>query len=321
MHCTSYHCSPRCGEEAVVPSARPPARGRPRPRALRARGRALGGLGALVAVAALLLGACGKDRKALEQQALAAVDRLLPLVERDTKQVRDGLPVGAKKIAPLLDADAGGDLAALQRAIGKARASVDGLAFAKSTFFVFVDPQGVVLRSEADPDLAAGQSLFASVPETKRLADSGAQLVETFGKMPGFRGVQNGADMQWIVGHPVTDDASKLKGAFVTGWSLRNYASYLEEDTRRELVKSAGDTPKAIPLVYLFVVRGNEAFGAPITPDVNAEAVGKLDLVPKAKAGPYTTTIDLEGRSFAVGAKACPALGPEVVLALLYSEV
>jgi hypothetical protein len=282
--------------------------GQPRCRALAA---------ALCCLAALAFtGGCEDRPRLAGEQGLAVVERLLPLVERDTKQVREGIPEGAKKIAPLLDAEPGADLASLQRAIQKARAAVEGLTFAKSTFFVFVEPSGMVVRSEVDPDLAAGQSLTEPVPEAKKLFEPGAKMVELFGRMHGFRGVQNGSDRQWIVGHPVEVDG-KLKGAFVTGWSLRSYAHYLEEDTRRYLVKSQGDKPKAIPLVYVFIVHGGEAFGAPVTPDVNAEAVAKLDPVGKSKTGTFQAELEIEKRAFVVVAKPCPALGPEVAIAAL----
>jgi hypothetical protein len=271
-----------------------------------------------LALAALLLG-CEDKAKIGGERASGLIDHLIPLVERDAKQVRDGIPEGAKKIAPLLEDQPGGDLATLQRAIQKSRAGVQNLAFAKSSFFVFVDPQGTVLRSESDPDLAAGGSLYKDIPEMKKLEDPSATVVEAFGKMHGLRGVQNGQDMQWVVGAPVSNAAGKRLGSFVTGWSLRSYANYLEEDARRFLEKGQGDQIKAAPLVYVFLVRGSEAFGAPVTPDVNADAIGKLDVVTKANAGIFQTKLDIEGRAFVLVAKPCPPLGSEVALAVLYS--
>lgn len=259
--------------------------------------------------------------KLAHQQSTGLLERLAPLIERDTKQVREGLPEGAKKLGELLDDDPGSDLAGLQRAIKKARAAVESLAFAKSTFFVFVDKDGTVLRSETDPDLPAGQSLYEAIPATKKLSDAGTGLLEAYGTMKGLRGAEKGADMQWVVGHPVKNKDGDVSGSFVTGWSLRKYAHYLEEDTRRHLTKSLGDKPKSIPLVYVFVVRGEQAFGAPVTPDVNAEAVGKLDVLSKAKGGVYQATIDVEGRGFVIVAKAFPQLGEGVGLAVLLSPV
>jgi hypothetical protein len=274
----------------------------------------------LVLAAVAMLG-CEDKAKLATQQANELVDRLTPLIERDTQQIRKGLPEGAKKLGGMLDDDPGADLAALQRSIARARAAVEDLAFAKSTFFVFVGKEGTVLRSETDPDLPAGKSLYQAVPGTKKLSEKGTGLFETYGFMHGLRGVQQGPDKQWIVGHPVESSEGEVVGSFVTGWSLRKYAHYLEEDTRRHLTKSLGEKSKAIPLVYVFVVVGDEAFGAPVTPDVNAEALVKLDVMSKAKGGALQTSIDVDGRDFIVVAKPFSQLGDNAGLAIMLSPV
>jgi hypothetical protein len=76
--------------------------------------------------------------------------------------------------------------------------------------------------------------------------------------------------------------------------------------------------------VYVFIVKGNEPFGAPVTPEVNAEALAKLSLGDKAhkgdpKAG-YQDFVEVEGRKFAIAAKPCPSLGKDVALAMMVSE-
>ncbi|MBI4700014.1 MAG: hypothetical protein HY744_02420 [Deltaproteobacteria bacterium] len=270
-----------------------------------------------------LLGACEDKGRLAQQKASAAVERLPPLVERDVGQVRGGLPKGAEELGKRLGDDPGADPAGLQRAIQAARAAVKDLAFAKSTFFLFVDSSGTVLRSEEDPDLPAGKSLTQAIPAMKKLSEPGAGLLEAWGYMEGLRGVNKGADHQWVVGHPVKGKEGKLLGGFVTGWSLRKYAYYLEEDARAELIRKLGEEQKAkaIALTYVFVVKGGQAYGAPVTPDVNAEAVTKLDLAAKVKAGPFRTTLEIEGRSFALEARACKPLGDDAALAVLLSEL
>ena len=119
------------------------------------RRRSLGAL--FVALALAGLPGCRDKTKEVEAKALPAVDALLPLVERDTKQIRDGLPKGAEILTKQLDSDPGDDREGVRRALEKARAGVPDLAVAKGTFFVFVAPSGVVLRGESDPDLAADQ--------------------------------------------------------------------------------------------------------------------------------------------------------------------
>ena len=274
---------------------------------------------ALACVALAWGGGCKNDDKIGQQKADAALERMLPLVARDTKQVRDGLPTGAVELGKLLPRDPGADLEGLRRALQKARSSVRDLAYAKSTFFIFVDTAGVVQRSEGEPDLAAGKSLLQAVPETKKLADPAADLVELYGYMEGLRGVNKGSDLQWMVGHPVMVD-DKLVGSFVTGFSLRLYAKFLEDDLRFQLSQEQEKTTKAIPLMYVFIVRGDGAYGAPITPDVNADALVKLELPAKVASGPYAGALDVEGRHFVVAARPCPELGDGVGLAIMLSE-
>ncbi len=272
-------------------------------------------------VVSLVSAGCEDKHKTLAPHATTALERLVPLVARDVEQVRTGLPTGATELAKRLDTDPGADPAGLQRAIVRARAAVRSLDFSKSTFFMFVDPQGMVVRSQVDPDRPAGRSLYAAIPAMKKLSEPQAALVEAFGKMKELRAVQNGPDIQWVVGYPVKDSAGKLQGSFVTGWSLRHYAKVLEDLTRAHLSKTLGDDTKAAPLAYVFVVKGAEAFSAPVTPEVNAEAVAKADLVAKTKNGRLHTLIEIDRRRFTLVAERCPAFGDDVALALLITPL
>ncbi|MCC6525791.1 MAG: hypothetical protein IT373_24300 [Polyangiaceae bacterium] len=276
-------------------------------------------VGLTVAALAAGLGCKGDDKKATAK-ADSIVERLLPLVERDTKQVRDGLPQGAAELARLLPSDPGADLEGLRRALQKTRGSIRDLSYAKSTFFLFVDAKGVVQRSEGDPDLAAGKSLTDAVPEAKKFAVATSGLSETFGHWDALRGVNVGPDLEWVVGHPVVANG-ELRGSFVSGWSLRLYARFLEDDARRELTKEQEGQNRAIPLVYVFIAKGDGAFGAPVTPDVNAEALAKLGLPEKTKSGPYAGTVDVEKRHFVVAARAAPELADDAALAVMLSEI
>ncbi len=279
----------------------------------------------ILALILTLLGAvcavgCEDKAKASDDTAKAVLTRLLPLVERDVTQVRTGLPKGAAALGALIDDDPGGDPEGLRRRLEKSRAGVTELAIAKSTFFVFVSKEGVVLRSEADPDLAVGQSLFKEVPGAKAFFEK-AGLVEVFGYMHGLRGVQTGGDRQWLVGHQVKTTSGGIPGAFVTGWSFRRYVEFLENDARRNLSDTAIDKKRPIPVVYLFLVQGEQAFGGPVTPDVNTEAVGRLGLASKVGDGVFQTSLVLEGNRFAVSAQKLPALGADVLLVALASVI
>ncbi|MCA9621445.1 MAG: hypothetical protein KC731_20630 [Myxococcales bacterium] len=273
-----------------------------------------------VPLGVLGLSACRDKEAELKAKMMPALDEVMPLIERDTKQVREGLPKGAELMAKHLDEDPRADLEGVKRAIANARAGVDELEVAKSTFFVFVAPDGVVLRGETEPDLPAGKSLVEAVPDAKKIFGS-AGLTEVWGYMEGLRGVNKGDDLQWIVGHPVKGKEGKVLGAFVTGWSLRKYAEYLENHVKVHLTKTAEDPAKPIPLAYAFVVKGKRAFGGPVTPDENAKAVAELDLVAKTAGGAYEGSIELDGRAFLVAAKPAPTLGKDVVVALLMSPI
>jgi hypothetical protein len=276
----------------------------------------------LLSLAALVacLG-CNKKEEQLKAKAGPALDEMVQLVDRDVKQVRDGLPQGAANVLEHLDEDPAADLEGVRRAIEKGRASVHELVVAKSTFFVFVGPDGMVLRGEADPDLPAGKSLTEAIPDAKKILDPSAGVVEVWGYMEGLRGVNQGPDLQWVVGHPVKGADGKLRGAFVTGWSMRRYTEYVENQVKVKLTQLAEDKTKPIPLLYCFLVKGKTAYGASITPDDNAKLIGDLDVVEKAKGGSFETTIQLDGRDFFVAARPAPAFGPDVAVVVMLSAV
>ncbi len=264
---------------------------------------------------------CRDKEKEVQEKIVPALEEATPLIERDTKQVREGLPKGAALLTKHLDADPGSDLEGVKRAIDSARAGTDELVVAKSTFFAFVGDNGVVLRSESEPDLPAGKSLIEAIPEAKKFLSPDAGLVEVWGYMEGLRGVNKGGDMQWVVGHPVKSADGKLLGAFITGWSLRLYAKYLEDHIQIHLKKGMPDPAKPPPLAYVFIVKGDKAFGGPVTPDENAEAIGALGLVDKTKNGIYQQSLELDGRNFFIAAMAAPAMGSDVVIVLMMSPV
>lgn len=273
-------------------------------------------------LAATLSAGCGDAAKASEKVATAQLPGVVALVKEDVAQVRNGLPEGSAKLGKLLGADAGGDLAGLQRSIASARAGVNDLQFAKSTFFTFVDPAGISLRSEADPDLLATKSVFAALPKLKDSVKPDSKVVEEFGDLKDVH-IRAGDDFTWAAAHPVKDDKGEVKGAFVTGWSLRGLAYHLEEMTKREVVEAAKkEGRKSIPVIYVFVLYGKKAYGAGQTPKVNTDAVEGLDLLTKAANGTFTTTLEITGRTFGVAAARTTAeYAPDTGVAVIASEI
>jgi hypothetical protein len=108
----------------------------------------------------------------------------------------------------------------------------------------------------------------------------------------------------------------------VTGWSFRRYAYYLEEAAKREQHEDAQKRgEKSVPLLYVFVVHDKKAYGAPLTPDVDAEAIEKLDVVAKTGAGPFRGQVVVTERTFGVAAQRTPELGPDTAVTVLLSEI
>lgn len=265
---------------------------------------------------------CQDTSKLQEQASADLLGKLIPVAKEDAAQVRRGLPEGAKKLGEIVDTDPGANLAALQRAIRTARATVKDLDVAKSTFFSFVDTTGIVLRSEADPDLLAQKSILVAFPALKKGLEPSAGVVEVWGEMDEIRGIRTGQDLQWVAAHPVKDKEGQVKGMFVTGWSFRRFALHIEEMAKRELLETAErEKKKRVPIVYVFIVKGGKAYGAPVTPDVNAKAVEALDLEAKTQSGPFRSTIEITGRAFSVAAERTPDLGETTVLTTLLSEI
>jgi hypothetical protein len=262
------------------------------------------------------------DSKAAQQKAAEVAAKLQPGVTEDVAQIRRGLPDGATKLGALLDSDPGANLAGLQRAIQQARGGVRELDMAKSTFFSFADPNGVVLRSEADPDLLANHKVTTVFPALSKALEPSGGVVEAFGEMEQMRGYQTGADQQWVVAHAVKDASGTVKGMFVTGWSFRRYAAFLQEQAKRDLIEAAEkEKKKAAPLVYVFMVKGQKAYAPGLTPEVDTEAVQKLDLVSKTAAGPYQGSLEITGRPYGVAARRTPELGDDAAVAVIVSEI
>lgn len=273
------------------------------------------------AIVATLPG-CENTKKLQEQAAVDVLAKIIPVAKEDAAQVRRGMPEGAKKLGEQIDADPGENPAALQRAIRGARAAVKDLDISKSTFFSFADTAGIVLRSEADPDLLAQKSILVAFPALKKALDPAAGLVEVWGEMQEIRGVRTGPDQQWVVAHPVKDKEGQVKGMFVTGWSFRRLAFHLEDMAKRELNDWAQrEKRKSVPITYVFIVKDGKAYGAPVTPDVNAHAVEGLDLPSRTQGGAFRGSIEITGRSFGVAAERTPELGEGAILAIIASAV
>ncbi|HEX2869722.1 MAG TPA: hypothetical protein VHP33_00670 [Polyangiaceae bacterium] len=262
---------------------------------------------------------CTKTGEVSRQKARTEVEVLAKAASADVEEVRKGLPLGSKHLETFFaDDKAQGDAAAAKAALNGARSKVQDLRTAKSTFFLIADKHGVILRSDLDHDALASKSLFEPFGELKG-ALSG-KYVETRGSMPEAAGVRGRTDGQWAAATPVMKGAD-VAGVYATGWSWSAYAYRLENQLRSQVKSEAAAANAKEPLVYVYVLVEKEAFGAPISPDVNAKAIKDSGLMGRATGEAVVDVAqEIEGREFGIAVKRVPALGADVAIAVVRSE-
>jgi hypothetical protein len=265
----------------------------------------------------LLLG-CTKTSELSKQKARVEVELLAKAAAADVAEVRQGLPVGAKQLeAFFADEKAQGDATAAKEALNTARGRVQDLRTAKSTFFLLADKNGLILRSDLEHDALASKNLFSAF-ELKPAATG--KYVEARGSMPEAAGVRGRSDGQWAAATPVMKGA-EVSGVYATGWSWSAYAYRLENQLRSTVKSEASDAGTKEPLVYVYVVVDKDAYGAPISPEVNAKAVKDSGLMGRASGESVVDMVqEIEGRDFGIALRRVPALGADVAIAVVRSE-
>lgn len=262
--------------------------------------------------------ACDGGKKLSQTKAAEHAASLVETTQTDVQEIRAGLPEGAKHLQKLYEGTAApkDDLPAVREALDKARNKVQDLRVAKSTFFALVDEQGTILRNDQDQDLMAGKNAFQSFPALKAALEG--KYVEGRGAMEEAARVK-GADGQWVAAAPVSA-GGKVRGLYATGFSWSAYA-YRLENALRSNVKSGLSGNQKEPLLYVYVVVEKQAFGAPVSPEVNAKSILAQDPLGKAQGDAvYSTLLEITGRDFGLGVKRAPALGSDVAVAVLRSE-
>jgi hypothetical protein len=265
-----------------------------------------------------LLFGCTKTSEVSKQKARAEVELLAKAASADVDEVRKGLPAGAKHLeAFFADEKAQGDAAAAKEALNTARGRVQDLRTAKSTFFLVADKNGLILRSDLEHDALASKNLFSAF-DLKAAATG--KYVEARGSMPEAAGVRGRPDGQWTAATAVMKGA-EVAGIYATGWSWSAYAYRLENQLRSNVKSEAADAGTREPLVYVYVVVDKEAYGAPVSPEVNAKAVKDSGLLGRAAGESVVDTAqEIEGRDFGIALRRVPALGPDVAIAVVRSE-
>jgi len=268
---------------------------------------------------AVMVSGCKDPSEVSEAQAKLHVVELARNVRSDVAEVRNGLPAGAECMAAFFNRESlgpeqGNDA---REALSKCRNKVQDLRIAKSTFFVAASSDGLVIRNDRDQDLMAGKNLFSAYPELRQALTG--KYVETQGSMPEAAGAKGRADAQWVAAQPVRV-AGEVRGLYATGWSWAAYAYRLEFALRSSVLSSLRDRQKA-PLVYVFVVVGQSAYGTPISPLINAQEVERQNpLAGATETVPFARRIEITGRPFGLAVIRTPSLGKDAGIAVLRSE-
>jgi hypothetical protein len=275
---------------------------------------------AVLTVLAVSAVSCRNTTELSVGKAKEHAQMLAKISEGDVAEVRSGMPQGEVYLHPMFKETAAprDNLEEVRAGLERARNRVQDLRVAKSTFFAYVDTNGTVLRNDQDQDLMAGKNAFAAFPDIKQAL--AGKYVETRGSMPEAAGVRGRSDGQWVAAQPVSVDG-QVKGILLTGWSWSAYAYRLETSVRSKLKIDSASEQEKLPLVYVYVLVDKAAYGAPVSPEINAESIQKLDPLSKLGAdGTYAAPIEITDRSFGLGVKIAPALGPRVAIAVLRSE-
>jgi len=272
-----------------------------------------------VVTALVFFVACDSKVKKSVEQSKHHAELAVGAAQGDVEEIRKGLPEGAKQLAALYERNVlpQDDLQAVREALERARNKVQDLRVAKSTFFALADDKGTILRNDQEQDLMAGKSLLGPFPELKKAIEG--RYTETRGSMTEADAVRGRPDGQWVAAQPVAVGGA-VRGIYVTGWSWSAYAYRLENAVRSAVRSELAKADKQ-PLVYVYVLVENQAYGAPISPDVNAKAISDLQPLSKITGdAPFTAELEITGRSFGLAVRKTPLLGPGTGVAVLRSE-
>jgi hypothetical protein len=243
------------------------------------------------------------------------------MARKDAGEVRTGLPIGAQELGKRWAAG-GADLTidseAARDALNHVRNRVQDLRVAKSTFFALATPDGRVVRNDREQDLMAGAPLYAAFPALARAAQG--QCAEALGVMSEAHGVRGKPDAEWVSACGV-DVGGQIRGLYVTGWAWSSYAFRLEFSLRSRVTIELAGKRDNLPLLYAFVLVGDQVFGSPESPEINAQAIVERRPLDNLGAdGTFSALIEITGRQFALGVQSAPDISPQVAIAVLRSE-
>ncbi len=261
---------------------------------------------------------CKDQGKESAARAAQDVAQIAELVDKDLGEVERGLPEGAKRLAPLVasGADPRQDIAGVRRALLRVRRDVLDLTVAKSTFFALADASGIAIRNDLEEDVMAGQNLFAAFPTLPKAKDGYAAGTGAFANpKPGAP-----HDEDWVAGAPVKREDGTTGALLVTGWSYRYFSRHLQEALKSRLMDEAKNSGGRVPVFYVAVFDKAGVYPAPLTPDVDEQALTGLDLVSKTASGTASGSLNITDRVFGFAAARTPRMAPDTGVVVLRSE-
>jgi hypothetical protein len=266
----------------------------------------------------LTTAACEDTAKVSSAKAIEHAQHLAKVASSDVEEVRRGLPEGAKRLAAAFvpGSDPLNDPELARQALETARGKVQDLRVAKASFFALLQLNGVVVRSDLEQDLMASKNMISAFPPLHEAATG--KYVETIGVMPEARGVEGKPDGQWVAAQGVQGPNGVL-GIYAAGWAWSIYARRLEIALRSHIL----DTDKGgkEPLFYVFVVADGKAYGTAASPEVNAQAIEKLQPSQWVQGEQGASKeLEITGRAFGLALVPVTALGKGVMVAVLRSE-
>jgi hypothetical protein len=269
----------------------------------------------------VLLSCCQGTDQASVGRAVNHAKDLVEMARKDAGEVRTGLPLGARELGKRWAAggvDLTIDSEATREALNYVRNKVQDLRVAKSTFFALAAPDGRIVRNDREQDLMAGAPLFAAFPGLARSAQG--QCAEALGVMSEAHGVRGKPDAEWVSACGV-DVGGQIRGLYVTGWAWSSYAFRLEFSLRSRVTIELAGKRDNLPLLYAFVLVGDQVYGSPESPEINAKAIAERQPLANLSAeGTFSTLIEITGRQFALGVQSAPDVAPQVAIAVLRSE-
>ncbi len=276
-------------------------------------------LRAALALTVLATAACTDPAKKSAERAKVQAEELSALVTADVDELRRGMPIGAEEIAKaLLPGETRADAlepSDVRKALRRIRSVVPDLRSAKSTFMALATIEGVGIRSDLEEDRMAGIKLFETFPA---FAAAKGSFTTTIGTFDEAKGAVVDDDFAAMVPVKV---GLETKAVLLSGWTFRAFARHLQaqaEQTMADKRKAGTETEKA-PVLYVAIADARGTFGSPTTPKVNLDTVQAL--APTTLATGTTGTKEIEGRAFGWAVAKAPAMGPEVTVVVLRSDL